>query len=192
MTARWLASILALVAAGCAPETGLEIEIRQVGVEPGIAIDALNVDLVASQDAPTTPHGSPNVFTYTCRPVTWGVLDLHFPLTIVVHPGEIDWGCVGVRATGFLDGNLAIRAEQIFCADLANGVHHGTLELTSGCLLASPGDDCDGDHVCTCPAGAFCDPDDRCRNESTVTAMFDAAPAVSSFCNAAVEEESDE
>lgn len=189
MRALRLLSLLALVAAGCAQETGLEIVIRQVGVEPGLAIDQLNLDLVASQGAPTTPRGSTDVYTYTCRPVTWGVEDLHLPMTIVVRPGEIEWGCVGVRARGFLDGALVIRAEQIFCVDLDDGVHQGTLELTSGCLLASPGDDCDEGHVCTCAAGAFCDPEGRCGEASPVAAMFEAAPAVDSFCNASVVEE---
>lgn len=189
MTVRGLASIVALVAAGCAQETGLEIEIRQVGVEPGISINRLVVDLVASQDAPTTPRGSDEVFTYTCRPVSWGVEDLRFPLTIVVRPGEIDWGCVGVRARGYFDSDLVIRAEQIFCVDLTEGVQHETLELTSGCLLASPGDDCEHDHVCTCAAGAVCGATARCSEPSPVAAMFDVAPAVDGFCNAAIEEE---
>jgi hypothetical protein len=191
MRAVGLAPIVALVVAGCAPETGLEVVIRQVGVEPRIAIDQLNIDLVASQNAPTTPRGSASVYAYTCRPVTWGVEDLRLPLTVVVRPGEIEWGCVGVRARGFLDGALTIRAEQIFCVDLTEGVHHGTIELTSGCLLASPDDDCDERHVCSCAAGAACAPDARCGEESPVSAMFEAAPAVGSFCNDAVVEASE-
>lgn len=156
MNGRCLFAALALATAlgGCDADPGLRLTIESEGVVAGVMIDELTVDVVASQVEPRRESGELVAFTCRASSETWAGDELILPIELTVRPGDVDWECVGVRAQGYLEGELVIRAEEIYCADLADGVTRERLTLDGDCRITDGREACAADLVCR---GGLCE-----------------------------------
>jgi len=164
---------LGLVVAGCAGEGGLRIVVESRGLDGDRGVDALSLRVVASQ-TPDTEHA------YTCRSFTTSLEApdgelLDFPVTIVVHPGEVLWRCVAIRAVGHRDDREVLRAEELFCPDL-DEVTEERIRLDATCHV---------DSAPTCQAGEVCRPsgDAATCEPSRVGSIFSVNPFIDAECH---------
>lgn len=171
---RVICALCACLVIGCEPDTGLRIEIVAEGFQEGVNIDELRVDLVASQNEPT-PSDYPDEYVYPCRIASrvFSGEGLQFPLVITVHPGDILWECVGIRARGVFDQQTVIRAEELHCKDLHAGVTDVELILDVRCLTTEEGPQCQPFEVCA---------EGECE-ASRATSIFDANAAIVESCD---------
>lgn len=126
------AAVLVAFAAACAPEGGLQITIEADGLVAPEDLDAVEVEVVATETPDTSAGGA-----RSCEPVgrafsVDGEPRLELPLVVVLHPGGLDWRCVAVRATGLRGGAPVVSAEELYCLELAS-FSAATLTLEAGC-----------------------------------------------------------
>lgn len=171
----WICGIvLAVAALGCESEPGLRVVIDSEGMIPDVNIDSLTVDVIASQEVPSR-NDDGELIAFTCRASEqrWEGDELSFPLEITVRPGDVAWECVGLRARGYFDENLVIRAEATYCLDLEGGVTDERLTLDSRCRITAEREACAADEVCR---------EGQCET-SSVGELFELTPVTLEACD---------